>query len=60
MALLPQFTELQEFGFFGHELVSEGGALLLHAARETLQVLDLLILLLFALLNPLQRLALLR
>jgi len=51
MALLPQFVQLQDFGFFGHELVSEGGALLLHATHETLKVFDLQILLLLALLN---------
>lgn len=60
MALLPQFVQLQEFGFFGHQLISEGGAFLLHAAHETLEVFDLFILLLLALLNLLQTLALLR
>lgn len=60
MALLPQFVQLQDFSFFGHELLSEGGALLLHAAHETLKVFYLLILLLLAVLNLLQILTLLR
>lgn len=59
LALLSVFPELQELRFSGHQLLSESGALLLHPAHETPQVFDLLILLLFGLLDSLQIVSLL-